>query len=197
MRGLFTVLASVVLGLALSACGLIGGLQDFSKGACPGGACDGSVDAPGADAQADAGGGCRIGGAVVKPMAPNPSNACEVCSPGESRSAWSHQSDGTACGADQVCHAGACTMGCEIGGVFYAPSASKPGDPCQSCQPATSRSAWTNRAEGAACGNGQVCSAGQCGAKCDIGGVLYASAAPNPKSGCQSCQPGKRLELRR
>ncbi|MCP3139424.1 hypothetical protein [Pyxidicoccus xibeiensis] len=33
---------------------------------------------------------------------------------------------------------------------------------------------WTQRVDGTQCSSGQVCSAGVCGPKCFIGGILYA-----------------------
>ena len=97
---------------------------------------------------------------------------------------------GRACGSAEVCNAGSCQSGCEIAGTFYANGAPNPANGCQSCQPATSGSAWTDVTAGTACGAGQFCSAGTCQAGCVIGGTFYAGGAANPADACQSCVPG-------
>ncbi len=71
--------------------------------------------------------------------------------------------DGTSCGSGGICHTGACVSGCEIGAVYYTAAAANPDDPCESCQPGASTTAWSNVTDGTGCGNGQVCGHGQCG----------------------------------
>ena len=134
--------------------------------------------------------GCFVGGSFYAPAAANPANACQSCQPGTSTTAWSNVADGTSCSAGKVCTIGACTTGCFIGGSFYASAAADPNNACQSCQPATSTTAWSNVADGTGCGNGQVCASGACGTQCDIGGTIYTSGTVNPGNSCQSCQPG-------
>jgi hypothetical protein len=133
---------------------------------------------------------CDVGGTTYSSGAPNPTNSCQSCQPGVSRSAFSDLTDGTSCGTGGICHTGACVSGCEIGGVYYATGGTDPSNPCQSCQPATSTGAWSSLGNGSDCGNGEVCNDGQCGTQCDIGGVIYASGATNQTNACQSCQPG-------
>jgi hypothetical protein len=70
----------------------------------------------------------------------------------------------------------------------YTSGAVKPGNPCQTCQPEVSVTAWTN-ANSTNCPVGQVCNAGACKAGCWIGGTYYVTDAKNPGNGCQSCQP--------
>lgn len=143
----------------------------------------------GTDAR-DAGGDCTIGGKTYASGAANPSDACQTCQPALSTSAWSQAPDGTACGSGGICHTGACVSGCEIGGVYYMTNAPDPNNPCQTCQPAASTSAWSKVADGTACGGGQVCASGLCGTQCDIAGMVFSSGAVNPSNPCQSCQPG-------
>ncbi len=138
----------------------------------------------------DAGSGCVIGGNPQADGAIDPTNACQSCQPAASRFAWSDVADGTRCGTGGICHTGACVSGCEVGGVYYMTNAPDPTNPCQTCEPATSTSAWTAVADGMGCGNGQVCASGECGTMCDIGGKVYATAAPNPTNPCQTCEPG-------
>jgi hypothetical protein len=133
---------------------------------------------------------CFIGGTVYASGASDQGNACQTCQPSASTSAWTEATDGTQCGTGGICHVGSCVSGCEIGGVYYATSALNPNNPCQTCQPGTSLSAWSNLSNGTACGNGQVCASGSCGNQCDIGGTIYGSNATNPTNACQSCQPG-------
>jgi sulfatase modifying factor 1 len=136
---------------------------------------------------------CVISGTMYASGDMNPSTVCQTCQPSVTPSDWSNLTDGTNCGSDGgggVCHTGACVSGCEIGGVYYMATAANPNNPCQSCQPGVSASAWSSLADSTSCGNGQVCSSGQCGTQCDIAGVIVASGAANPSSACQSCQPG-------
>jgi len=149
--------------------------------------------------------GCFIAGAVYASNAPNPVapataiTSCETCQPTMSATAWSHAANGTSCsvGTGNFCNNGTCALGCNIDGTYYASGAANPGNPttketvCESCQPATSATAWTNLANGASCsaGGGNVCTAGTCTLGCVIGGTFYASGAANPTSACQSCQP--------
>lgn len=75
------------------------------------------------------------------------------------------QKAGTLCSGSstQICVAGACSDGCYIGGMLQTPNATNP-DPnfgsCQKCDPALSRSAWTNATAGMNCGVGMACVTG-------------------------------------
>ncbi len=138
----------------------------------------------------DSGAGCDIAGQQYASDEADPDNACQTCQPSVSVSSWSDVTDGTDCGSDGICRTGACVSGCEIGGVYYMASASDPNNSCQTCQPGTSRSAWSNVADGTECGNGQVCSAGQCGTQCDIAGKIVATGTVDPSNACQLCEPG-------
>ncbi len=134
--------------------------------------------------------GCEIGAAYYATGAVNPANSCQVCTPTASTTAWSNVDEGTACTGGDLCHAGACVSGCEIGSSYAKSGGGNPNNPCQSCQPAINESAWSNVSDGTTCGNGQVCANGQCGTQCDIGGTVYSTGALNPTNRCQSCQPG-------
>ena len=132
---------------------------------------------------------CDIGGTIYPTGTANPANPCQSCQPAASTTAWSDVPDGAACGAGSLCHAGSCMGGCEVGGMFYAAGTPNPGNACQTCQPGTSTSAFSNVADGTSCGSGQVCSNGTCGSQCDIGGTVYPPGAIDPGNACQSCQP--------
>ncbi len=134
---------------------------------------------------------CVIGGMSYAAGAPDPTNACQSCQPTISTSAWVDVVDGTACGAGKICRVGACASGCYVDGVYFVDGSPDPNDPCETCQAAMSSSTWTGLQDGAACGNGQVCSGGMCGSQCDIGGTIYPPQGPNPTNACQICQPGR------
>lgn len=134
---------------------------------------------------------CKIGGTTYTAGQQNPSNVCQVCTPTASATAWSDGTDGTSCSSGEICHTGACVAGCEVNATFYASLAAEPNDPCETCQPSASTTAFTSVSDGTTCGNGQVCASGQCGTQCDIGGTLYTTGAANPANACQSCQPGQ------
>jgi hypothetical protein len=64
-----------------------------------------------------------------------------------------------------VCIGGVCgDYGCNIGGIYYNASTQNPAKGCQTCQPATSLTDWSNVADGTICGTGQVCVDGACNA---------------------------------
>ena len=88
------------------------------------------------------------------------------------------------CDVFGVCHAD----GCEIGGEFYAVG-DNPNQPCETCQPSISATAWTAKANGASCGDGLVCDGGGCGFGCFIDGAFYPTGTANPSNTCQLCLP--------
>ena len=132
---------------------------------------------------------CNIDGKVQPSGTANPSNVCQSCQPGTSTNAWSNVVDGTTCPGG-VCSAGGCASACYIGSTLFASAEENPSNPCQSCQPAVSTSVWSTLADGASCGNGQVCASGKCGTQCDIDATIVATGTANPNNACQSCQPG-------
>ena len=133
--------------------------------------------------------GCWLDGSYYPAAASKPGNACQNCNPTLSVSVWTNEYDGTGCGSGQVCKAGLCGTGCWLSGIFYASGAINPANACQSCQPGTSDTAWTNSADGASCGAGQVCSSTSCQSGCWIDGILYGSGAAKSGNPCQTCQP--------
>jgi hypothetical protein len=107
------------------------------------------------------GSGCEIGGVYFAANSTG-ANACQVCRPSNTTSGWTTLADGTNCGNGEVCAGGLCGTQCDIGGKIYASRAANPMNACQTCQPGTSTSAWTNTTNGANCGSGEVCYAGSC-----------------------------------
>lgn len=137
--------------------------------------------------------GCTIGGTNYAPDAPNPANPCQACRPELSLTDWSPANEAlpTNCSAGRVCHAGACTLGCGIYGVYFASGAVSATNPCQVCAPTTSATGWSPAANGLSCGagSGQVCQAGACADGCWIGGQFLAPNAANASNPCQACKP--------
>jgi hypothetical protein len=133
--------------------------------------------------------GCEVGGVPYTTNAPDPDNACQSCQPGTSVTAWTPIADGSGCGNGQICIAGACGTECDVRGTVYASGAANPTNACESCQPGTTATAWTDDAPGTSCGAGEVCSASSCAAGCFIGGTVYAPNAVSPASTCQLCVP--------
>ncbi|MGC4119562.1 MAG: hypothetical protein QM765_34325 [Myxococcales bacterium] len=129
--------------------------------------------------------GCSIGGLFYADQAAN--GPCQVCNAGNT--SWTNINQGQSCGSGQYCNAGVCGVGCSIGGTVYGNGSLNPGNPCQSCQPAISTTAWTNNADSSSCGGTKVCYAGSCGDGCVISGQFYATGTANPSNACQVCQP--------
>ncbi len=83
--------------------------------------------------------------------------------------------------------------GCTIGGAAYLPGAYNPNQPCQTCQPVASTSAFSNFTglpPDGVCNAGEVCNAGACQGGCFVADAGFI--APNALSatgGCVSCQP--------
>jgi hypothetical protein len=61
-----------------------------------------------------------------------------------------------------VCNGATCAAGCFIGGVYAASGAASPMNSCQSCQPGTSTTAWTDVAGGTSCNGSGNCLSGAC-----------------------------------
>jgi hypothetical protein len=130
------------------------------------------------------------------------SGACQgACAPGATQCSGDllqtcdpigNWSAGVACAAGEACDehppAAACAAGCYIGSEFVAPNAAAQLDACQTCQPGTSTSAWTDLADGTPCSPG-VCQAGACVDDCYIGSTFETAGKANPSNACQSCQP--------
>ena len=64
---------------------------------------------------------------------------------------------GRVCPAGQVCEGSRCRAGCRIGGAFVAPGADRPGNFCQSCQPAVSTADWSPKPNNTGCNDGDAC----------------------------------------
>ena len=166
---------------------------------CASGACTHPASAQGTtcggtgqcDGSGSCSAGCDIGTNHYAAGAVNPANPCQVCDPASSGTAWSQAAPGTGCGTGQVCDAtGACRSGCYVGGTLYAGSDPNPANACQTCDPATSTSAFTPVSNGTTCGAITGCGAwGSCGPA--------AGAGPCDTTGTQSrtctqpaCQAG-------
>ncbi|HEY2515978.1 MAG TPA: FG-GAP repeat protein, partial [Polyangiaceae bacterium] len=132
---------------------------------------------------------CDISGSTYSSGTPNPANACQVCTPASSTTAWSSVSTGTSCGTGQICVSGSCLSDCDISGSTYSSGTPNPANACQVCTPTSSTTAWSSVSTGTSCGTGQICVSGSCLSDCDIGGSTYSSGTPNPANACQVCTP--------
>ena len=128
-----------------------------------------------------------------KPPAPLPQSRCVqdrqccgglVCAPG--------------C-ADPVCEPQrVCQPGCRIDGRLYASGELNVSNPCQSCAPTVSTTAWTYRANGTPCDDGNACSladtciSGACSGSaliCDIQDQCHERGQCDPQTGSCSNPP--------
>jgi MYXO-CTERM domain-containing protein len=134
---------------------------------------------------------CYIGTTLYPAGTVNSTNACQVCTPGTSISAWSNEPAGTTCNSGtEVCSAGACVDDCYIGTTLYAAGTVNSANACQVCTPATLTSNWSNEPTGTSCDSGkEVCSAGACIDDCYIAGTLYAAGTVDSANTCQVCTP--------
>ena len=107
--------------------------------------------------------GCFIGGTYYASGAVDPANACQVCTPATSTTAWTPRPAGTACGAGSVCSGGTCNAGCYIDGSYRASATLDPSNDCRACNPASSTTTWSVRPNNSTCGTAQFCTAGACG----------------------------------
>ena len=136
--------------------------------------------------------GCIVGGAFIA-AGHSGSNACQLCDPSVSRTQLQPLTfvpDG-GCAAGEVCSAGACTAGCVIDGSFESPGAANAAsNGCQSCDPTSGVTAWTNASDGTTCtsANGHYCQAGVCANVCNIGGQIENNGAIDPDNGCLACE---------
>ncbi|MDF1564290.1 MAG: MopE-related protein [Deltaproteobacteria bacterium] len=110
-----------------------------------------------------------------------------VCNESQDRCDPSPLAGGTSCTGGNICDgAGTCADGCFIATVFYTSGTDNPGNECESCITASSRSSWTSEtgtsctADALAC-TLDVCSAGTCthpandGGSCGSGCVCAGS----------------------
>ena len=152
---------------------------------------------------------CLISGNCYKQGASHPTKDCLSCEPSSSPTSWSAAADDTACAGDayactdDLCKAGACTHklksgSCLIQGTCYTSGTQQPANSCKVCAPGTSATAWSKRADGAACQSdnrsctNDVCSAGSCdhllnSDYCLINGTCYAKGQASPGNDCRSC----------
>jgi hypothetical protein len=101
---------------------------------------------------------------------------------------------GLGCSSPQAglfpCDGAPCAPSCTIGTTQVSEGAANPENLCQSCQPGTSLSTWTDLSAGVPCADGgAICVAGICSAGCAVGGVIYRPGDPNPVNVCETCQP--------
>ena len=129
---------------------------------------------------------CFIDGALVGDGVLH--GACEQCAPAQSTTHWSPRADGTACGAGQICAAGACTGSCFIAQQLVDAGALNPQNACEQCEPASDTTGWSARGDGASCTDG-VCEGASCVDKCFIGGGFVDAGVLDTTNLCRACRP--------
>jgi MYXO-CTERM domain-containing protein len=136
--------------------------------------------------------GCVIGGTSYAAGIANPTNACQVCAPASSTTAWSNAAGGTTCNdgnpltKNDVCTGGGCAGVPLCAGVTCTAS-----DECHvagTCDPSTGACSNPTQPEGTACSNG-TCEGGTCAAAMDggtDGGSSGTSSSSSSSSGASS-----------
>jgi hypothetical protein len=111
--------------------------------------------------------------------------------PSTSNNSWTVDADGTGCGTGEVCLSGACKTACYIGNQGLDAGTLDTSNACQSCQPDTSTSGFSNVPDGTGCGGSKLCSGGTCSNDCFIGNKIFTTGESNPANACQQCEPSK------
>lgn len=122
---------------------------------------------------------------------PNDGNPCTTDSCAQGMKVHSAAS-GVSC-PQGVCYAGNCSFSCYINGAYYGPGQKNPANPCQQCSPAVTAFAWSPAGDGAACSDGDSCTADQCLAGVCVGAVLPNGTACDDGNPCtvgDQCQSG-------
>ena len=137
---------------------------------------------------------CDIGGQLFNNGAANPANGCQACEVANSDTSFSSVTGAVTCntGGGDYCVAGTCSSACAVGTTVVASGTPEQSNPCQTCQPDVSKSAYSSLPNGTACdaGGGTFCSSGNCVAQCfvfDAG--LLASGALDPADPNECCVP--------
>lgn len=103
-------------------------------------------------------GTCLIAGACYAAGQPNPSNACQVCQPAVSQTAWSNLTNGTVCNDGNACtRTDTCQAGICVGSN---PVVCQPLDQCHdagTCDPATGTCSNPAKPNGTTCNDGNAC----------------------------------------
>lgn len=147
---------------------------------------------------------CRINGACYQAGTQHPTQSCFSCNPQNSTVNWSVAGNGSPCDADafsctdDVCQSGSCAHPlknghCLINNQCFGAGQLNPANPCLSCVPGSSATAWTQQPNGFSCGAGK-CFAGSCCLGCVIGTLcqpgLSPSACGKGGSNCAPCITG-------
>lgn len=155
--------------------------------------------------------GCLIDGGCVAEGAAKADAPCLVCRSLLTANAYSPLPYGSACTDDgqaatlDICNGvGGCTHvaadACQIDGQTVAAGAANPQNPCQWCDPSSSKEAYTPRVAGFACTpdalpctedvcDGQGSCAHPLATGCLIDNQCVAKGAPSPQSACMICSP--------
>jgi hypothetical protein len=99
------------------------------------------------------------GACVGTPRSCPSTNPCQTgtCDTSTGNCVFTPRPNNAPCGSRNFCRFGTCVEGCVIGGVFRFPGQQNDANQCQTCQPATSTSTWTNKSNGTACTDRNAC----------------------------------------
>lgn len=155
---------------------------------------------------------CLIGSLCYAKNQDDPADSCQSCQPVQSAEQFSPKTIGASCAGDGLnCTLDSCDVDsvcqhtlqgdtCLIENACYAKDQSNPLNGCQFCQPGSSTALWTQKAAGASCEDGLICTTDTCDAAgicqhvlpeisnyCYIGNKCYENGAVNPDNSCQYC----------
>lgn len=136
--------------------------------------------------------GCLVGDVLYATGAHSPNEDCMVCDPTVAPSAFTAESDGTACTDDgNDCTTDTCSGGvCAHVYLGDGTTCTDDGNPCTGDKCESGTCAHPDLPSGTACGGSGICNAsGVCSIGCDIGSVHYNAGDPNPSNACEECEP--------
>ena len=131
---------------------------------------------------------CVTNNAAMNVACPDDGNPCttDACN-GSGQCLHPPAALGASCGGGQLCDAGgSCTVGCVIGGTFYAANAVNPANACQVCAPGSATLAWSSQTNGSACNDSTLCTKSDICTNGTCGGTAYA-CAPTSCQGSSAC----------
>lgn len=154
---------------------------------------------------------CLVGGTCYLDGDKKPNSACASCKSVVSSSSFTDDpsncaDDGLAC-TTASCTAGVCGQSlqsnyCLIGGACVTSGSAPAQNPCRTCKPSVSATAYTTAPDGTSCTSDShsctqdICKGGACShpllsGRCLIGGACYNAGASQPQNSCQTCEPGQ------
>jgi hypothetical protein len=105
--------------------------------------------------------GCRVGGALYAAGALNPANACQICQPSTTTSAFTNVANGASCGDGDACtQTDTCQAGVCIGANPVTCSAQDQCHLAGTCNPSSGLCSNPSKSDGTPCSDGDACTTG-------------------------------------